>query len=164
MPDKDTKKEALPIRILQLLARIDWKAILLILTASTGAIGAAWNKAEEWINEARSERVQQGTYELLAGRIDELYERVGACEEALGGGAGAEAAGDEISASALGAGGAAGLDADGLAAIAEHAPEPLEAEKPPRAFSKARLPDFRSIQQAAQQVDADAMLGELEGL
>ncbi len=129
MPDNNGKKEGKLLRALRYLSRIDWKGIALVLTAVGGLSGALWNKAEAWIYEQRTERTQGGAYALLARRVDELYQRVEACEPRLDEPAEASA---PVEAHAL---------ADGPPAVPT---PPVGVE-----YERARLPAFQIIQEQA---------------
>ena len=78
-------------RILSCLERTDWRSLLLVLTALTGAMGFAWNKVELYVQQYRAAEIEQvarntdaaagGAYEALATRIDELFVKVESLEK-----------------------------------------------------------------------------------
>ena len=154
MPENKATPSA-PIRVLKLLAKIDWKAMALVLGALGGCTGAVWNSVDSWLTGLRQDRMQRGTYGLLSTRIDELYERVEVCEELLL---------DEPEAGSIDDG--AGMPhPPGVAVSEEEAPVPVEVtpQSPPEpvAYKKARLPEYGAIQQAARD-DLDGFMEEMK--
>jgi hypothetical protein len=135
MPEqRDNPKEPLILRCLKAMAGIDWKALALVLAAIGGFGGAIWNKIDSIIDRALAARTQQGVYEALAQRMDEMSVRVNALEVAHAPKpplparipTKAEPPPPEVS-----------------PATAEAAPAP------PVQFKSARLPSFQAIQQRA---------------
>ena len=70
------KKELLIIRVLRLMANIDWKGLAIIIGLLGGAVGSGFNTFMDYLRENRSERVQESSYELLATRLEELSQKV----------------------------------------------------------------------------------------
>jgi len=68
------------VRLLKLLAAVDWKSMLLVLTLLGSIGGTTCNFIFDRINSRRGSRVQEGVYERLAERMDELFERMDAIE------------------------------------------------------------------------------------
>lgn len=73
---KDNPKDPLILRCLKAAARVDWRAMLLVLAAIGGFGGAIWNRVDAVLEKAIQGRTQQGVYELLATRMDELSARL----------------------------------------------------------------------------------------
>jgi len=80
-------------KALRLISKTDWRSLLLLVTALTGALGFAWNKVELYIQqgvtaentlEAKSTKeAAGGAYEVMATRLDELFFKVEALEQRL---------------------------------------------------------------------------------
>jgi len=140
MKEDSAKREPLVLRILKLLVSVDWKSMLLLISFVGGVGGAVWNKVEGLINEKRTERVQEGTYEALAQRIDELYAR---CESGSCCGIPEKDKATEPARSPA---------SFSVQAIESEVKEAMSSESMPSPkleFKRARLPGFRSIQRAA---------------
>ena len=73
-------KEPLILRCLKAAASVDWKALALVLATLAGFGGAIWNRVDAIIDKAFASRTQQGVYELLAQRMDELVVRMDVLE------------------------------------------------------------------------------------
>jgi len=74
------KQDPLILRCLKAAAGIDWKALALVLAALGGLGGAIWNRVDSWVEKALAARTQQGVYEVLAQRMDEISARLEALE------------------------------------------------------------------------------------
>lgn len=85
--ENGAKRETTFIKALRLVSKTDWKSLFMVLCAVGGLAGAVWNKVEHLYHADESEDVQAGSYELVAGRIEELFvkfdsleRRVALCE------------------------------------------------------------------------------------
>jgi hypothetical protein len=176
MPE-EKQEESEVVEALKLATKIDWKGIALILTALVGAGGAVWNKAEMYFQnyqQRQTAQVQQaatgGAYEAMATRLDELFMRIEALE------AKAKVQTEYVPVetvppppSALGAGAGAAPDPVEAVAEADETPEPppdaVAPEPKPepvsKRFSRARLPEFEAVQQAARQ-DLEEFIKEVK--
>ena len=76
------EKIPLILRILQAVAKIDWKALALVIAALGGATGAIWNKVDSMLEKAITLRTQQGVYETLAKKLGEIDIRLASLEKA----------------------------------------------------------------------------------
>ena len=76
------KQDPLILRCLKAAAGIDWKALALVLAALGGLGGAIWNRVDSWVEKALAARTQQGVYEVLAQRMEEMSTRLEALETA----------------------------------------------------------------------------------
>lgn len=163
MADKvgESKKDGRLLRVLKLIAKIDWRSMAMVLGVLGGCGGAVWNQVDSWLQQARDDRTQSGAYELLAERVDELYERVEVCELAH---ESAEAAPEMPPASTRRSRKPKLLESESIdtqlqassptnsTAIDETIPE--DAPPPePVAYKKSRLPSFEVIQQKARQLE-----------
>jgi len=158
--DEKQKKEAVILRALKLLAAVDWKTLLLVLTAFGGACGAAWNKFEAFLDRQQTVREQEGSYHLLAERMDELFDRMGELEVAVREHQHADRGRGKPSPvlKPVQAPKPAESEAWGSGATeVEVAVEEAQAVRPDYSepakiirYGKAKLPDFQAIQQAAK--------------
>jgi len=73
-------KEPLILRCLKAAAGVDWKAMAIVLAALAGFGGAIWNKVDAIVDRALAARTQQGVYEILVQRLDEMGQRLDALE------------------------------------------------------------------------------------
>jgi hypothetical protein len=69
-------------RCLKLMARVDWRGLAIVLAAVAGIGGAIWNKLDAAIEKALAARTQQGIYEVLANKLDDVALRLTALEAA----------------------------------------------------------------------------------
>lgn len=69
-------------RCLKLMARVDWRGLALVLAALAGIGGAVWNKLDAMVDKALTARTQQGVYEVLATKLDDMSVRLAALEAA----------------------------------------------------------------------------------
>ena len=126
-----------------------------------GCAGAVWNQVDSWVQQAHDDRTQSGTYELLAQRLDELYERVEACEAVY-----EPAETDEVDEAAApprptdrprlveAVSVDAQLQASSPPDNAAMVEMIMESAPPdPVAYKKSRLPSFDVIQQKARQLE-----------
>jgi len=178
MPEEMKAEESGVFKALKLAAKIDWKSMLLILTASTGALGFVWNKIELYVqayNAKQLEATQQeqvdtnqavngGAYEALATRMDELFMKVEALEakarvkteyvpvplEVPDPSQSGETPRKEK------------MKAQGGGAVATSAGMPAPKPEPvSKRFTKARLPEFDAVQ-AAVGIDLDEFMDEVK--
>jgi hypothetical protein len=70
------KQDPLILRCLKAAAGIDWKALALVLAALGGLGGAIWNRVDAFVEKAIAARTQQGVYEVLAQRMEEMSTRL----------------------------------------------------------------------------------------
>jgi len=61
----------------------DWKGIAALVTALVAAAGFVWNKAEGCYDRAHNQSIQAASYEATAGKIEDLYVRLGALEHVI---------------------------------------------------------------------------------
>lgn len=83
-PSTETK-DPLILRCIKALGGVDWKAMMIVIAALAGFGGAIWNKVDSIVEKALMARTQQGVYDLLAQRMDNVDQRLIAVEEALTG-------------------------------------------------------------------------------
>ena len=160
-------------------AKVDWKSMVLLLTALTGALGFVWNKVELYVqnyraNVAKAEvSVNQvavgGAYEALALRMDELFLKMEALEAVTK----VKTTYVPVTKTVK----PLGLSAPRVLVEVEQVPfTPQAAEKPAmgiavtapkpkpepvsKRFSRARLPEFEAVQAAAE-VDLEDFLREV---
>lgn len=169
-------------KALRLVSKTDWRSLLLLITALTGALGFVWNKVELYVQQAMADEVALdtkankeaagGAYEALATRLDELFFKVEGLEAKLNVKADyvpveptvpepkpePDAVADEPVATAAG-GGVGDTTAELVGSI-------MKREKPPepvsKKFSRARLPEYNSIQQQAQQGELEDFISEVK--
>lgn len=136
--------------------RVPSKAASALLIALAGT---AWAKIEQWIDRGDTHRMQEGVYRVTADRIEEIYERLEACEDHV---ADAEpmpktARLESLTRELVGSRGPASVvvEAVDMAGAedeaedeAEEAPDPVEVRV---TYKKSRLPDFRNLQQRVQE-------------
>lgn len=67
-------------RCLKLMARVDWRGLALVLAALAGIGGAIWNRLDSIVERALAARTQQGVYEVLATKIDDISLRLASLE------------------------------------------------------------------------------------
>lgn len=166
MADKEGKsKNGRLLRILKLVAKIDWKSMVVVLTI----IGGAGGYLLDWIDDLSENRAQSGAYDLLAQRIDELYTRVETCETAhqVAEGAPEAAGGAAVSSGKGGKRKPTSKPPEAARVVpplpaSPHPDEPItmvetnmESAPPPTpvAYEKSRLPSFNAIQQKARQIE-----------
>lgn len=131
---QDNPKEPLILRCLKAMAGIDWKALALVLAAIGGFGGAIWNKIDSIIDRALAARTQQGVYEALAQRLDEVSTRLNALERV-------HAPKPPVPAS---------VPMKAEPPPPEVSPATVETDSVPHVqFKAARLPSFQAIQQRA---------------
>lgn len=182
MPDEkhEEHEESEAVEALKLATKIDWKSIALIITALAGAGGAVWNKVELAIQNYQQKQTEQqvkttdaaagGAYEAMATRLDELFMRIEALEQKTK----VETHYIPVEAvppapSSMGVGGGAASEPVAALADEDETPEPeappVEPEPKPepvsKRFSKARLPEFEAVQQAARQ-DLEQFIKEVK--
>lgn len=78
----DLVKDPLILRCLKVMAGIDWKALAIVLAALAGLGGAIWNRVDATIEKALAAKTQQGVYELLATKLDDVASRLDKLEKA----------------------------------------------------------------------------------
>lgn len=141
-------------KALKLIVKVDWKSMLLILTALAGAGGAVWNKVELYLQQYQQQQIALqaqnsnaatgGAYDALATRIDELFMRIESLEAV-----------NSIRTHYVPIPVTESIpplpktidlreDPDNTVPV-EPEPEPVS-----RRFKNARLPEFQSVQQAAR--------------
>ena len=145
-------------RCLKLMARVDWRGLAIVLAALAGIGGAIWNKLDAAIEKALAARTQQGVYEVLANKLDDVALRLAAIEasHAIDGKAlpqpkpptlmqpvrGSETG--KAPAPPLPAAAMIVVDADGV---------------PDTTFGAAKLPSFQTIQKRAEQDALPKLVG-----
>jgi hypothetical protein len=82
--DEVVTKETAVVQGLKVVAGIDWKALLLVLTALGGFGGAIWNRVDATIEKALQARTQKGVYTVLAAQLDTVVARLAIVEEMHG--------------------------------------------------------------------------------
>lgn len=153
MPEE--KQESGVLGMLRLAGKVDWRSMLLILTALAGAGGAVWNKIELYLQEYQQQQIEVqaqnsdaatgGAYDALATRLDELFMRIEALEAA-----------NAIRSHYVPIPVTENIpplpktidlreDPDNVVPV-EPPPEPVS-----KRFKNARLPEFQAVQQAARQ-------------
>lgn len=177
-------------KALRLISKTDWRSLLLLVTALTGALGFAWNKVELYIQqgvtaentlEAKSTKeAAGGAYEVMATRLDELFFKVEALEQKLNMRVDyvpvepvvPETTMPEkpdkpepatVATAVVDEPEAAG---GGAETTAEVVGSIMGGEKPApvsKKFSRARLPEFDVIQQQAQGADLEDFISEVKG-
>ena len=80
---KTDTKEPLILRCIRACAGVDWKAMAIVLAALGGFGGAVWNKIDSIVEKTMVARTQQGVYDLLAQRMDNMDKRLGEIETVL---------------------------------------------------------------------------------
>lgn len=155
----EPKKEGMLLRALKLVAKTDWKSMVVLLTMFGGGAGYV----VDWFDDIRTDRTQEGAYDLLATRLEELAVRVEACEADKLPAPMPKPAPvpkvavkpEKVSAIApVGAGGGA------TEAVAVAAPT---SEPEPKKYEKARLPAFQQItQRANQQVELEQFIQKVK--
>ena len=145
----ESGKESLAERCLKLAAAVDWRGFTIVLAALAGIGGAIWNKVDAMVEKALAARTQQGVYELLAEKLDDVSARLATLEAShtieVKGKPGKEVPGSK-------SGKATPKHAPDVAmatviAVDAHATTPMAVEP---TFKAARLPSFQTIQQHAQ--------------
>jgi hypothetical protein len=63
-------------RCLKLMARVDWRGLAIVIAAVAGIVGAVWNKLDAAVDKALAARTQQGVYEVLAAKLDDVALRL----------------------------------------------------------------------------------------
>jgi hypothetical protein len=134
-------------RCLKLMARVDWRGLAIVLGVLTGIVGAVWNKLDAALEKTLASRTQQGVYEVLATKLDDVALRLTALEAAHATkGTPTPAAPDKpkpVPGSELGrAPASAPPDASVVTVIDVSEP----------AFPAAQLPSFQTIQRQAQEL------------
>jgi hypothetical protein len=150
-PTKDNPKDPLILRCIKALAAVDWKALALVLAALAGFGGAIWNRVDAIIEKAMASRTQQGVYELLAGRLDEVALRLDKLEKAHA--IEAPAVGPPTPSPALRPP-VAPEEHGALAPVVGETAVAVDVSE----FKAARLPSFQQVQQAAVDDTMPAML------
>lgn len=132
-------------RCLKLMARVDWRGLAIVLAAVAGIVGAVWNKLDAVVEKALAARTQQGVYEVLADKLDDLSARLVALE-------GMHAAKGEAPRPAT----PRSPDKPIPGSETGQAPKPVDAAtvavaEPSidKAFTSAQLPSFQTIQKHA---------------
>jgi len=113
------------------LAKVDWKSLAIIVTALTGALGFAWNKVEMYVEQHVQRTASAGTYQVIAKRVDELYQRVETLESHS-------------------------YTMPYKAELVIKRTEDSSTEHP--IYPNARMPEYAIIQQAAEDNNLDALL------
>ena len=120
----------------------DWKGIAALVTALVAAAGFVWNKAEGCYDRAHNQSIQAASYEATAGKIEDLYVRLGALEHVI-----------QMLPSLFTKKAADAEKLVGVLAPAKPAPVPEvpDAGMPPpappeRVFQKSGLPQFQKLQ------------------
>lgn len=145
-------------RCLKLMARVDWRGLAIVIAAVAGIVGAVWNKLDAAIEKALAARTQQGVYEVLANKLDDVALRLTALEAAhvpdgkvvpqpmppkpvkpIPGSESGRAPTPPAPAAAM-----VMVDADGV---------------PDTTFGAAKLPSFQTIQQRAKEDTLPKLLG-----
>jgi hypothetical protein len=141
------EKTPLILRILQTVAKIDWKALALVIAALGGATGAIWNKVDSMLDKALTLRMQQGVYETLAKKLGEIDIRLASLEKAHE----PKSPGKRIKHVE------APKASDAPAAIM------LMDISPAEKFEAARLPSFKMIQKKAESKENQIILNATPG-
>jgi len=165
-------------KALKLVAKTDWKSMLLLMTALTGALGFVWNKVELYVQEYNNKQIEaaqtqkvkanqavnSGAYEALATRLDELFLKVEALETK------ARVKTEYVPVSLDVPDPPVVIDtslpkkekhkAKAAVATVPLAP-PAKPEPVSKRFTKARLPEFDAVQ-AAVEVDLEEFIKEVK--
>lgn len=126
--------------------------------------GTAWNKVETYLNEERTESVQEGTFKLTAARLEEIYEELEYLAEEseqcqrdiqelyeLGGNLAKYHRKVEAPKPDPEPAEDASMDEFGEEAVEASPVMATEGDRADTAFKKARLPDFDQLQQQIQE-------------
>jgi hypothetical protein len=181
MPEEMKPEESGVFRALKLVAKTDWKSMLLLITALTGAGGFVWNKVELYVQQYNqkqtdadaAKQVQQnqevagGAYDAMATRLDELFMKVEALEHK------ARVVTEYVPvtlevpppkpdpvAVEVAADEPPPAKMKAKVATAPQAP-PAKPEPVSKRFTKARLPEFNAVQAAAE-VDLAEFIEEVK--
>ena len=70
------------VKFLELLAKIDWKSLIIVGAALIGAGGAVWNKVETYLDRIIADKTQASTYQVLVDEIEKISARLDTLEKA----------------------------------------------------------------------------------
>lgn len=190
-PQENTPEESGVFKALRLLAKTDWRSMLLVLTALTGALGFAWNKVELYLQASTAESValdtratkdaSGGAYDVVATRLEELFFKVDALEKRLNMQTHYVPVQPDVPETLTPTTKAmakttkpdkpvvledAPMVGGGAPATTEIVGSIMGDKKPEpvsKRFERARLPDFNVIQQQAKEAELDSFISEVKG-
>jgi len=150
-------------RCLKLAARVDWRGLALVLAALAGIGGAVWNKLDSIVEKTLTARTQQGVYEVLASKLDDMSARIESLETSHGIKPKPPAAPDKSGPdNETGRAPTPISDAAMAAVVTVDAGGPIAPAEP--TFNAAQLPSFRAIQQKAKDNELPLLRREIRSV